>query len=535
VIRSSIQTGSLILLSLIADIARPQMPRPPSPTSASPAFHGPLLHQHYPAYEQARRDVPIASGQPSLHLPSPPVVSPADPAINRLPAPSTATAPSPTKQAAGNQALASPEKNNAVKEFDPTWKEVPALKSPLIKLSGFFHLDAGCFDQDDVSRLTLGDIQNGVGFRRARLQALGSVTEFTNYSIEMDFATAGRPSFQDVWLEQTHLPVVGNVRIGHFRQPFTMDSYTSIRQLAFLERSLPFQAFDPFRRTGMMAYDTDDQQLTAWQYSVYRTGGFNEGPIGDSRYGTDIGDGGGYSFATRVTRLLWYDEPADGRYLLHVGGNVAYGRNTTNDYVPDTPYYQARAIPEFFVGDAAGGGSVALGAPFFADTGRIPSEDFLIYGLELAGQYGPSYFQTELLITSVDQIGGPSLFYHGAYFQAGYFLTGENRTYNRTFGAFDKVVPFEDFFAIGERGFCGWGAWEVAARLSYVDLDDAGAMPLPGSGPRPGSLANSTLGLNWYWNAHAKLQFNWIHCWLDNATFGDSETDIYCARTQLEF
>jgi phosphate-selective porin OprO/OprP len=190
---------------------------------------------------------------------------------------------------------------------------------------------------------------------------------------------------------------------------------------------------------------------------------------------------------------------------LHAGGNLAYSRNTVNDHVADTPFYQARVIPEFFVGDPAAGGAVAAGTPFFADTGRIASDDFAIYGLELAGQYGPSHFQAELLMTSVSQIGGPSLFYDGAY------------------------------VAIGDRGFCGWGAWEVAARLSYVDLNDADAMPIPGSGARPGKLTNSTLGLNWYWNAYAKLQFNWIHCWLDNATFGDSEADIYAARAQLEF
>lgn len=527
-----------VAAGLCASVAWPQtapafiQPLPPSVQNDGPMFNG------LQRVESVRPDALLAAAQqpPAQQPPAVPMTPDAPQngaAVKRLPPPATTHEPKsdPPKQtnSADDKATEQPtDEALALKKVEPG-------TFPTIKLSGFFHLDAGLFDQDENSRLTLGDIQNGVGFRRARLQALGSVAEFTNYSIEMDFATAGRPSFMDVWLEQTHLPVLGNVRIGHFRQPISMDSYTSIRQLLFLERSLPFQAFDPFRRTGIMAYDTDEEKLTAWQYSIYRTGGFNEAPIGDSRFGTDIGDGGGFSFATRATRLLWYDEPAEGRYLLHVGGNVAYSRNTTNDHAPDTPFYQARTIPEFFVGDPAGGGSVAVGTPFFADTGRIPSEDFQIYGLELAGQYGSSHFQAELLMTSVDQIGAPSLFYDGAYIQAGYFLTGESRTYNRTFGAFDRVVPFEEFFAIGDRGFCGWGAWEVAARLSYVNLNDGDAVPLPGSGARPGRLTDSTVGLNWYWNAHAKLQFNWIHCWLDNSVFGDSETDIYAARAQLEF
>jgi phosphate-selective porin OprO/OprP len=436
-----------------------------------------------------------------------------------------------------------PNTPNDTKDAPPQKKPEPpkpadkpaAPEFPKVKITGFMHVDAGWFGQDATSVASVGDIQDGAGFRRARLQAVGSVAEFTNYSIEMDFATAGRPSFQDVWLEQTHLPIVGAVRIGHFRQPCTMDSYTPIRQLTFLERPLLFQAFDPFRRTGVMAYDKSESELTTWQNSIYRTGGFNNGTIGDSRFGTDIGDGGGFSYATRMTHLLWYDEAAEGRYLLHIGGNFTYGRNTEDDNVANTPFFEARAIPEFFVGDAADIGNVATGTPFFADTGRLRSRDFELYGVELAGQYGPMHFQSEYLVNTVSQIGGPSLFYDGAYGQVGYFLTGENRSYNRTFGAFDRVTPFEDFFSLEERGFCGWGAWEVAARVSYLNLNDPEAAPIAGFRANPGRMTDTTVGLNWYWNAYTKLQFNWIHVMFDSVAFGDSDTDIYACRAQLEF
>jgi len=47
------------------------------------------------------------------------------------------------------------------------------------------------------------------------LQALGSAAELTKNSIEMDFATADRPSFIDVWGEQTHVRVLGNAAAGN--------------------------------------------------------------------------------------------------------------------------------------------------------------------------------------------------------------------------------------------------------------------------------------------------------------------------------
>ena len=51
-----------------------------------------------------------------------------------------------------------------------------------------------------------------------------------------------KPSFLDVWGEQSELPYLGTIRIGQFRQPGTMDSWTSVRHLNFLERSAPFMA-----------------------------------------------------------------------------------------------------------------------------------------------------------------------------------------------------------------------------------------------------------------------------------------------------
>ncbi|MEX2175012.1 MAG: porin [Pirellulaceae bacterium] len=430
------------------------------------------------------------------------------------------------------------ERHSAALETSLVAAESPHF--PSVRVTGFFHLDTGLFQQDAINRSTLGDIQDGVGFRRARLQAVGNLSEFMTYSLEMDFATAGRPSFMDVWGEQQQLPVLGNLRIGHYRQPTSMDSLTSIRQLEFLERSLPFQALDPFRRVGIMAHDKSDNEMWSWAYGIYRTGGFNNAPLGDSRFATDIGDQGGFSTAGRLTHLMYFDEKTEGRYLLHAGGHYDYSRLTASTANP-IPFYQAQAIPEFFVGDPAGGGLTVNGTPPFANTGRLAADAFNFFGLQLAGQYGPSHFQAEYMATSVNQIGNPQVFYDGAYVQGGIFLTGENRTYNRLFGVFDRVAPSSDFFTSdGEANFCGLGAWEVVARWSYVSLNDADAVPIgfaagPPASPGPGRVHDATLGLNWYWNAYSKVQINWIHAFLKNASTGASDCDIYCARFHVEF
>ncbi|MCA9117122.1 MAG: hypothetical protein KDA79_18755, partial [Planctomycetaceae bacterium] len=61
----------------------------------------------------------------------------------------------------------------------------------------------------------------------------------------------------------------------------------------------------------------------------------------------------------------------------------------------------------------------------------------------------------------------------------------------------DSCDPCEDE---AERG---WGAWQVAARISRGDLSDRDIL---------GGVGNSvTLGLNWYWNPQARLQINYIN------------------------
>lgn len=424
-----------------------------------------------------------------------------------------------------------PSIESRVSQLEEAAKQAKSPKYPTVNLTGFFHYDTGHFYQDDASRATLGDIQDGSGFRRARLAATGSVAANMNYILEMDFGVGGRPSFMDVWGEVTMLPVLGTVRIGHFRQPFSMDALTSIKSLTFLERSLPFQALLPFRRIGVMAYDNSEDLNTTWAYSVYRTDSRNYTELGDTLYATNLTDNGDISASTRVTHLLWYDEPADGRFMLHIGGAYNYsvlGVDPTND----TRTYRANAIPEFFVGDPTAAGNANLQrTPVFVDTGAIPAYDLHLLGVELAGVYGPAYFQAEYMQTYVNRTGGArSLAFDGAYAQVGYFLTGEHRAYNRKGGVFDRVVPFEDFFAV-DRGFCGWGAWELAFRWSYIDLNNDNVAG--------GKLTNLTTGLNWYWNPHAKLQFNWIHAMLsDRGTAmppGRGGTDIYALRFQVDF
>jgi phosphate-selective porin OprO/OprP len=432
---------------------------------------------------------------------------------------------------------------------------------PTHKLTGFTQLDTAWYSQDPLNQETVGNAQDGTGFRRARLAVLGKVAPLTLYQLEMDFATAGRPSFFDNYIEQEKIPFLGSVRVGQYLQPFSVDAMSGFRNLPFLERSLPFLAFVPFRRVGAMASNNSDDERTYWAYSVFRTGGFNNAPLGDSQFATDFGNVGGYSFSTRITHLLIHE---DGDcHLWHIGGaynfsqlgaNNALGSGTPGNAGTPEPFYQAKTTPEFgplgYPQNSQPFGTAVNGTPFFVDTGRFQAVNFNLFGLETVYQYGPFGFQAEYMLTNVNSVVGPVNF-NGAYAEVMFRPTGEHRPYDKKLGAFKNVVPNHDFISFDPDKFgeIGMGALEVCARVSYVDLRDPNKLNGHFYNPATnkfngsskvgavgaGTLTDTTLGMTWFINKHSKFQFDWIHAFLNNSAKGFSQADLFVTRVQVDF
>lgn len=435
-----------------------------------------------------------------------------------------------------------------------------AAAFPTFKITGFTQLDTAFYAQDSENRAVVGDGQDGTGFRRARLAVNGKVAENTGYQMEMDFATAGRPSFFDCYIDQMELPLLGTVRVGQFCQPFSVDALTGFRNLTFLERSLPFLAFVPFRRVGISSSNISEDERWALIVSAFRSGGFNNAPLGDDRFATDFGDVGGYAMSTRATHLLFYDDNAEDRYLWHMGGGYNYSQLGANDAfgsgLPGNagsprPFYQARTSPEFgslgYSELSSSFGNAVNGTPSFVDTGRYEANNFHLFGLESVGQWGAWGSTCEYMATVVDSVAGPVV-YQGGYAQVAYRLTGEHRAYDKRTGTLGKLKANHDFLT--SKGCVrGWGAWEIAARYSIVDLTNPASLSghyynsatntFTGSAASGaagnGLLQDTTLGLGWFLNTHTKFQFNWIHAMLDNTNKGFSDASLYVTRFQVDF
>jgi len=402
-------------------------------------------------------------------------------------------------------------------------------KVPNVSLGGVFQADAVMFNQTAASREAYGRIESGSDFRRARLSAKGAVSDRMDYFLQLDFGFFGRPTFTDVWVDFKEVGPLGTVRVGQWKQPFSLEVVSSFRYTTFMERSSLFQAFTPFRHMGVGFYDHSEDENWTWGASYLRTG--------QDQFGGSLSTDGGNGLAGRLTHLAWYGGPKGEDYLHW--GFAYFLKAPPNDRV------RFRSIPEIFVGEfvvptgAPIGTSgqpvpdVANGTPFFIDTGVLADTALTqTIGLEKLWVRGPWSWQSELMGCFAEADSG-NAFLNGAYSQIGVFLTGEHRPYDRKNGAIDRVIPCHSV----TKSRDGHGAWEIAARWSYLDLTDQLV--------QGGSMQNLTFGLNWYVNPNCKCVFNYIHVWADarpirNGTilgnnFISSQTDAFGLRCQVDF
>ncbi len=370
---------------------------------------------------------------------------------------------------------------------------------PTLEWGGFLQLDTGWIIQDQATVDAVGKVNTETGLRRVRLRASGNVRKETSYVIDLDFAASGHPSFRDVAVIFSGAKFVDHVEAGYFKQPFGMDAESSGRELLFMERQLPF-AFAPFRQTGLRSFGTFPNENGTYAFSAFKT------PT-DS-YGVSSGNNGGWAFATRETVLLVNNDDV----LVHLGGGYSFG-NPANNRV------RYAVQPGFFVSDPSD--NSATGIPAFVDTGNIPTDNFHLFNLELASQYGPFRTQAEYRWSIVNRPNMDPVNFSGGYFQAGLLLTGESAVYNRKRGIFSGVIPDE------ELGDCGIGAFELTAGWAIIDLNDLDV--------QGGRMQTLTFGLNWYLNSYARVIFNMIPVKLDAPTVGRADSLVLSGRLQLEF
>ena len=371
-----------------------------------------------------------------------------------------------------------------------------------LKLNASLFGDGGFVGLNDPLQAAFpGDEGWHAAITQARLTLLGWFFDKGMFKLQLEFAEQFQ--IKDSWFQFNPLPYVGEITLGNMKEPFSLDNLISSAHQTFMTTALPVLAFSPGRNIGFKAHNTGlDGHMTWAVGGFWNTGSYSDFAGAKDAFSNSIG----FDITGRVTYLPENDH--GGANLTHLGLSLSLQSYTSE--------VQVRAVPE-----------TALIDSYFADTGLFQPERAAVLALEFAQVRGPWSVQGEAMLSAMQapSLGNPVL--SGFYAFGSYVLSGEHRLYDPSKGVFDGVIPRHDFSLANGT----WGAWEVALRLSTLNLDSKTL-----SGGRQRDL---TAGLNWYLNPNTRLMLNYVHTLVNgrgNAPAVDNgRANIFQARLQLQF
>jgi len=349
------------------------------------------------------------------------------------------------------------------------------------RIGGRLQLDAAVYDEDDR------DLGSGTKVREARLYFAGKVYEDWRFKTQINFAD-NVVSIKDAYIVYAGFERTV-VKVGNFKEPFSIQELTSPNYRTFMEEGLPGGAFTPGRNIGVGIFTHGDR----WTASG---GVFGETP-GDSR-----SDGEGYGATGRLTLSPVHEKAR----AVHFGVAVAF-RGPSDD----TQNVNFSSKPESSVTPVS-----------LVTTGDIAQvRSYVNSVVEAAVVYGPFSVQGEYFHSALRRNANFSnVEFQGSYIFTSWFLTGESRSYKYRSGIFSRVTPRNN------AGQGGMGAWELALRYSQLDLNDGVILG--------GEEENITLGLNWYVNPLIRFMANMVFIDTDPKA-GNEDVTAFQMRAQVVF
>ncbi len=382
------------------------------------------------------------------------------------------------------------------------------------------------------------DFSEGFYFRRARLGVEGTIARDFNYRLLLELGGAGSEGptrINDAWIAYTGLAPF-TFQLGAFSPPANMDDGTTPEDLPFIERASASELSRALGgadgRIGLGVKANGARWMSAFTLTT-RT--VNDAEVFDSQLAAVARAGG-----------LLATGPD---YNLHLGASATYVFTPADQGSSVTSARHAirfRDRPE-----------IRVDSTRLIDTGTIDAAHAGVFGVEFGGNWKRFYLQGEHFWFDIARRSPTTLpdpGFTGYYLQGSWMLTGENRRYNAVTGSFQNPRPLVPFSSAG-----GWGAWELAARYSRMDLNFEegleGITALPGS-VRGGDQHVLTFGVNWYLNPNFKVMMNYLLIDVDrlnpagpgNLTpFGPSpstpppgveigqDLDVFALRTQYSF
>lgn len=383
--------------------------------------------------------------------------------------------------------------------------------------AGSLNPAAGFHDAEDSSLL-----------RRVRPTIEGKVAGKYGFRFTPDFGN-GNATVVDAYVEANLAPEF-NIRAGKFKSFVGLERLQSAADTKFIERSYVTNAILPNRDLGFALYgDVLDKKLN---YALGVVNGVADG--GNISTGTEFT--GEREYTARVFTTPFVDQ-ANALSGLGFGLGATYTDFTgernldfTNTSSADAtrnglPSYVTEGQNTFF---RYGSAAVADGKRF-----RISPQAYYYYGpFGVLAEYARVDQDVSLLTTTtgndstIIRAGTNKKLTHDAWeIAASYLLTGED-------ASFKGVKPNRDFDL--DKG--GWGAWELVARYSEINLDNDTFKNQAGQYAAEGTTITSAYadltksarsakswvaGVNWYLNQNARISLNYAHTSFDGGALAE--------------
>jgi len=296
----------------------------------------------------------------------------------------------------------------------------------------------------------------------------------------------GRTVVQDAYID-TRFDPRAKLRAGKFKTPFGIERLQSASDIRFVQRALPNNLV-PNRDIGLQLHG--ELGGGAFQYAVAALNGVSDGR--SSEDAGDVDNNGDKDVAARVFGYPFFTSDSYWLRGLGVGFAATYADqrgDPTNTPLP--PQYRTPGQQPFFAYRAGATGT-------YADGERVRWSPQLSW---YAGSFGVlgEYVKVRQDVARRAPVGfRTATLEHDAWQLAlNWVLTGEEASY--------KDIKPKAPFALGGDG---WGAFELVARASALDLDDASFDGGTASFADPASAASEAravaIGLNWYLNRNLK-------------------------------
>jgi len=340
------------------------------------------------------------------------------------------------------------QKRRGIYFDDGLWFGVPRIDLRM-RLGGEVQLDGVTHSTEVGSE----ELRSRIAFRRARVELRGFWGSRWRFRFRADAVNDDPPWLKDAYIEFLVPRLDAYLRTGRFSSRFGLEKGASSRDYVFMEPALS-NAFVPPQETGVL---------------LHRQGPEGNWDVGLTSASTELSNCLVCDVQGLVTRYSHGFDLGTRGQLVHLGINWA------RRWPRDANATRLRSRPESFL------------SPVLVDTGVLPADRVDVLLLEGAFRSGPLLLMGEFGIARValpSRDESPQ--FESAYVLAAYTLTGESREYVRASGAFRRPRPARRAFASGG----GFGALEIAVRLSTLDLNDKRVAG--------GRLRDLSLGLNWY-------------------------------------